>query len=513
MFKNFLFIIGKHKGYFFRLAVIGVIANSIVTVLNPLVIKYIFDEGIIKGNFRSFILISIGFMLLATVFRLFNMFYSISIQKMKNSISKDMIVSMVNKFYEMPYIKVVEKNTGYYTSRVYDESVNAVNSSIDLATEMLESIVISVVSVVMVIIISFKASLYLAIAIPFLMIISNKYQKRIKHFSHSEKESESEVKGVVTKALQSYRSAKIFNLIQNVILKINQQMDKYNSNIYHRVKNTMTYNTVSSILMSYVEISVIIVCGYQIFKGRMTFGDFMGFTNAFWAAVGGIRVLLTKIPDISKVNAYIERLKEFDESGKDIYLNRKISADEVTFNNVSFGFSKKDVLSDFNLDIKKGEKVIISGKNGSGKSTIANIICGFLNPKKGKVSSPDINEISALIMPHNFIPGSFKDNIFSLKDMDTDYSSKLLNDFELTECLDKNPDDLSAGQRKKAEIIMTLLKDSDFYIFDEPLANVDIESKEIIMSQIFDRTKDKTLIVIMHGDEKFKTRFDKVVEL
>jgi ABC-type transport system involved in cytochrome bd biosynthesis fused ATPase/permease subunit len=60
---------------------------------------------------------------------------------------------------------------------------------------------------------------------------------------------------------------------------------------------------------------------------------------------------------------------------------------------------------------------------------------------------------------------------------------------------------------------MGLLKESDIYIFDEPLAGIDIDSKNSVMNEIFDRTEDKVLIVIMHGDEQFHKSFDRIVNL
>jgi ATP-binding cassette subfamily B protein len=60
---------------------------------------------------------------------------------------------------------------------------------------------------------------------------------------------------------------------------------------------------------------------------------------------------------------------------------------------------------------------------------------------------------------------------------------------------------------------MGLLKPADLYIFDEPLAGIDVESKEVVMRTIFRETRGKTLFVIMHGDEQYQRHFDKVVYL
>ncbi|MCK5582469.1 MAG: hypothetical protein KAI33_01695, partial [Elusimicrobiales bacterium] len=70
-----------------------------------------------------------------------------------------------------------------------------------------------------------------------------------------------------------------------------------------------------------------------------------------------------------------------------------------------------------------------------------------------------------------------------------------------------------AGQKKKVEVVMGLMKNAGLYVFDEPLANVDEESKGKIMKHIFDRSKNSALIVIMHGDNKFHEQFSSRVAL
>ena len=60
---------------------------------------------------------------------------------------------------------------------------------------------------------------------------------------------------------------------------------------------------------------------------------------------------------------------------------------------------------------------------------------------------------------------------------------------------------------------MGLVKDADVYVIDEPLAGVDIGSKDKVIGEIFRHTEGKTVVVIMHGDGQFHQMFDRVVDL
>jgi ATP-binding cassette subfamily B protein len=145
---------------------------------------------------------------------------------------------------------------------------------------------------------------------------------------------------------------------------------------------------------------------------------------------------------------------------------------------------------------------------------LAHLIAGLLQPKAGSATTFPIDRISAVIYPCDFIPGTVRDNIsFASATRDDEAFKRLACDLRLEDYLDKDPSELSAGQRKRLEVLITLLKGAEIYVFDEPLAGVDVESKGTVMRRIFTYTKGKTLIIIMHGDAEFHSFFDRVIHL
>jgi ATP-binding cassette subfamily B protein len=93
--------------------------------------------------------------------------------------------------------------------------------------------------------------------------------------------------------------------------------------------------------------------------------------------------------------------------------------------------------------------------------------------------------------------------------------TELLSAFNLRNnaVLEAFADELSAGQQQKLALSLALSREADLYVIDEPLANLDPESRDIAMRLILERTKGKTLVLVMHGSEQYHKLFDRVIKI
>jgi len=198
----------------------------------------------------------------------------------------------------------------------------------------------------------------------------------------------------------------------------------------------------------------------------------------------------------------VKRVTTFIEEGASVpyYL----TGSRVSAIDISYAYGAIDVITRFSLELADAERVLVVGRNGSGKTTLANILSGHLPPSTGKVVLPAC--ISSITLPLFFPP---------IKSSGLGADPKFLRMFHLSsrEVMDSYPDQLSAGQQQKLALALALSQEADLYILDEPLANLDAESRSIAMNAIFERTRHKALIVIMHGAEEYDTYFDRVVRL
>jgi phospholipid/cholesterol/gamma-HCH transport system ATP-binding protein len=168
-------------------------------------------------------------------------------------------------------------------------------------------------------------------------------------------------------------------------------------------------------------------------------------------------------------------------------------------------FGNINVLSDFNLELKKGESVVVLGKSGSGKSVLIKCIIGLLAPDSGSIEMfgeniPDVknealDKIRAKVVflfQSNALYDSMtvRENLeFPLRRhwIEVDQAAvekmviKALEDVGLANTIDMMPAELSGGMRKRIALAHTLILKPEIILYDEPTTGLDpITAKEII---------------------------------
>lgn len=212
----------------------------------------------------------------------------------------------------------------------------------------------------------------------------------------------------------------------------------------------------------------------------------------------------------------------------------------IEFSNFSFKYysQKYPTVKNINLDIYKGEKVLILGESGSGKSTLCNAINGLvpffykgsisgtlkINGKESKnMSIFEISETVGTVLqdPDNqFIALTAGEDIaFKLENLCVDNVKmnekveKISKLVEINNFLNSNPHNLSGGQKQKVTLGGAIIDDIDVLLFDEPLASLDPQTSENIV-ELIKSIKDKTIIIIEHRlEEILKLNLDRIVLL
>jgi phospholipid/cholesterol/gamma-HCH transport system ATP-binding protein len=200
-------------------------------------------------------------------------------------------------------------------------------------------------------------------------------------------------------------------------------------------------------------------------------------------------------------------------------------------------FGSKDVLKNINLELHRGENVVVLGRSGQGKSVMIECIVGLLKPDKGycKVFGEDVSgmgdqELKELRIKIGFLfqSGALYDSMTVRENLEFPLTRVLkmndqaeidkrvqdvLESVGLAEAIDKMPSDLSGGMRKRVGLARTLIVHPEIMLYDEPTTGLDpITSREISELVLEMQKKYKTSsIIITHDMECARITSDRVL--
>lgn len=222
-------------------------------------------------------------------------------------------------------------------------------------------------------------------------------------------------------------------------------------------------------------------------------------------------------------------IPDIDEEGAELLKDWN----EIKLEGVSFNYKDSPVLEDFNLSIKKGEKIGIVGKSGCGKSTLFKLMLKLYLPDKGMIFIDNklitsikrdslLNKISIVPQETEVFNMTLRDNvaISSLGKVNYFKYKKAIKISQLLEVISKlkNKDNsligekgvrLSGGEKQRLGIARAVYKDSEIIIFDEATSNLDYSTEKKLQEELNNLT-GKTIIISAHRLSTLK-KMDKIL--
>lgn len=204
-----------------------------------------------------------------------------------------------------------------------------------------------------------------------------------------------------------------------------------------------------------------------------------------------------------------------------VWGNETVDSTEITVKDITFSYDgTRDVLKHASMNFGSTGMCAIVGESGSGKSTVVNLLLGAYHPQQGSILIGDkpletlsresyYSHISVVsyntyifneTIRQNFMLAKVdvtEDEIFAaLKKVNL--SDFIIDNGGLDKVITEDAANISGGQKQRLALAINLVANKDIYIFDEATSNIDIESEAIIMNNIKELSKEKSVIVISH---------------
>jgi len=403
---------------------------------------------------------------------------------------------------------------------------------IDLCINIFNIIVLSYIILSM----SWQFYLISIISIP-LTNLNNKYWfEKVLQKSHAQRKAISNMFSFVTEAFSNSKNIKTMAMQKYVERKFVQK----NKNMIKAIFSNLKINWIISVISESINLIqdqfVLFIGMFLVYKGTLTLGDYFALSTYRTKFSGNLLNIINLKLGLTEVVVATERL------GKTLNLEQeetnqiKISKIEgnLEIKNVNFSYPNSfPLLENFNLTIKKGEKIAFVGENGSGKSTIINLLLGIYEPISGEIlidgqNIKNINlnsyrkKIGYVAQESFFLNDSIKENLTLGKKVYIEQIKKVSQichlDFitatpeGIEKTLDVGGGNISGGQKQRLSLARIMLKNAEMIFLDEATSAIDNINEEAILKNFKKEIAGKTTIAVAH---KLSTimDFDKIVAL
>lgn len=287
------------------------------------------------------------------------------------------------------------------------------------------------------------------------------------------------------------------------------------------------FGSISWVSFQIFQVFCLVFTSLMALNGKISVGDVALYQSYFASVVGSVANIVGLIPIVAKGLESVESIGDIllcadvednNEKRKTVDIDGEVCFENVTY---SYNDSKENVLKNVSFKANKGETIAIVGASGAGKSTILNLIIGFMRAEEGHVliDGNDINEINLhayrehiAVVPQNSIlfGGSIRDNItYGLSDVDEKQLWDVIEASNLDELVRSLPDgldtiikehgaNLSGGQRQRISIARAFIRKPKILILDEATSALDTISEKKIQEATSRLTKDRTTFIVAH---------------
>lgn len=495
-------LLGRLRSRYCVLFLVAASLSAAEGILHPLLIKSIFDQAVIQHDFSRFAMLTVTYLCLGLFINVIGSVITLWNKSLDNRVLATLSRRLLAAYYEREYGVVLRQGQGYFINRVYGDLREGLVPMLVLAQTLIKQGVLLVCSSLVLVYLSWRAFMLLVAIIPVSAAIGTVMRRRIRALTAQEREEDGAVLAILNKALSAFRMTRGFRLFARTADAFDNRLVKYFSTVYLRYKALRIFQALNDSTMVISDFLSLFVGALFVLKRALSFGAYLAFINTFWRTVNALTQIFSQVAEFHSLCVIVERIGSFLASSGAVYyeVGRSLSVKEL-----SFSYGERSILKNVSLNISPGEKVVIIGPNGCGKTTLANILSGYLAPSQGTVVLPQ--EISSLTLPIAFPP-------LKVKELAVDAELLIAFDLQQSATLEAFADELSAGQQQKLAIALALSQKADAYIIDEPLASLDRESARTALKVLFDRTEEKTLVLILHAPvEEVRHRVDRIIDL
>ena len=345
------------------------------------------------------------------------------------------------------------------------------------------------------------------------------FQPRITRIVESLQKQGSDISSHVIERLHHVSLIQLTNQSKHETENFRTLLDKLIGSMMRNVTYSVSMSAVSSFLVAVTPLFILGWGGYQVMLGVMTLGAlvaFLQYTSRLFGPVRGLHdlyiglvrglVSMRRVLEFMQVRTHVEA-----HGGRKQFVYDRT----IEFKEVHFSFEGQAVLQGVNLNLIKGKTYALVGVSGGGKTTLANLLCGFYSPERGCIHVDGVplkeiglNELRQHVGLVSQRVHLFHDSIWEnirygargqeLQEIEPVIRNVGLDTLDLHAEIGDQGAQLSGGQQQRIAIARAMMRPVELLILDEATAALDPVSEEAIIQYVRRSLHGKTLLLISH---------------
>lgn len=537
--KYVYYLIVYLKKYKFKVVIMMLLAciGAVLSTITPGLVEHIIDDGLVKRNLKTifiYVIIMIVLYLIGQIIEYIQLKEQMSIKndlerRLKNEAFSHLMKMKYTYFKQNGFVKIVN-------DELYDIDNMLRIADKDFLNVFME-VFKTIGGAIGLFLISWKLSLFLLLVVPVkygLTLICSRLTKNIYIKNQKINREYNIWLDDVSFGIQDIKLNTLGKKIQEEFDVFVTQMFKIKEKIV-----MLTYarrsidNCSNEILLDFLYFvgGLFIVSGSFSVGGVLAFISYSTYLLYPISAILGIKTIIASIiPSIKGHQEFMEL--EEERKGKKIAIDH---IEKIEFKKVSLAINGEKILDEVSFDIKRGEKVALLGANGSGKTTIVNLLLGFYEPTNGEILINGINiknididqnrEMFAVvtqnvhlfnkpILENIFLENGREKDIHEFEELKKNQLFNFVEEFQegWKTLVGVGGDKLSGGERQKILLLREFLSGGKVLVLDEATSSYDLFSEKIFNELVINCKKFDCKIIITHRDSILE-QMDKIIEL